>query len=314
MSKLRLASKVLAGLALVAACGLAFVWWYDSTGQRADPQFDATVLHPAYAGTGAPRVAFDVAHRNWHTPAGRYRPFADLLKHDGYDVAEFSTAFSATALGTVKVLIVANAMGPGGHEGHPAFEESEEVALVDWVRQGGALLLIADHVPFGAAAERLAKRFGVEMFLAFARDDDHHFGWDNERLLFSRSNGLLVSSPITDGRTPDERIDTVVTFTGQSLSVPEGATPLLRMADGAYDWESRSVRHSARGHAQAVAMTFGRGRLIVLGEAGLLSAQIDPLGNRMGMNMAGNDDRQFALNLLHWLSGALPDAAVVDRH
>jgi hypothetical protein len=77
------------------------------------------------------------------------------------------------------------------------------------------------------------------------------------------------------------------------------------MDDGAYDWESRSVRRSARGHAQGVAMRFGQGKLVVLGEAGLLSAQVDPLGFKMSMNRPGNDDRQFALNVLHWLSGAL---------
>jgi hypothetical protein len=96
-----------------------------------------------------------------------------------------------------------------------------------------------------------------------------------------------------------------VTFTGQSLSVPRGAVPILRLDDGAYDWESRSVRHPARGHAQAIAMTFGKGRLVVLGEAGLLSAQVDPLGIKMGMNTKGNDDRQLALNILHWLSRSL---------
>ena len=32
-----------------------------------------------------------------------------------------------------------------------------------WVRNGGALLLIADHTPFGSAAHDLALRFGVDM-------------------------------------------------------------------------------------------------------------------------------------------------------
>ena len=44
----------------------------------------------------------------------------------------------------------------------------------------------------------------------------------------------------------------------------------------------------------------------MLGEAGLLTAQVDPLGLKMGMNAGGNDDKQFALNVFHWLSGALP--------
>jgi hypothetical protein len=305
MSRRRIVLKILVGIVILIAFGLGFIYWYDSTGQRPDPQFDPAVAHPAYAGDGAPRVAFDVAHRNWHTPAGRYSPLAALLRHDGYDVGEVTSEFSAASLSPVQVLVVANAMGPDGYEGRPAFTEAEEAALVAWVQEGGSLLLIADHVPFGSAAKRLAERFGVEMYLAFARDDQHHLGWDNERLVFSRGNGLLTACPITEGRTAEERVDSVVTFTGQSLSVPPGATPILRLDDEAYDWESRSVRHSARGHAQAIAMRMEKGKAVVLGEAGLLSAQVDPLGIRMGMNTPGNDDRQFALNVLHWLSGVL---------
>jgi hypothetical protein len=301
----RIVLKIAIGIAVFIALGLGFIYWYDSSGQLPDPDFDPAAAHPAYTGEGAPRVAFDVAHRNWHTPTGRYSPLAGLLRHDGYNVGEMKSEFTATSLSPVQILIVANAMGPDGNEGRPAFTEAEEAALAAWVQEGGSLLLIADHVPFGSAAQRLAERFGVEMYLAFARDDLHHQGWDNERLVFSRANGLLTTCPITEGRTARERIDRVVTFTGQSLSVPPGAVPILRLDDEAYDWESRSVRHPARGHAQAIAMTVGKGRLVVLGEAGLLSAQVDPLGIKMGMNAKGNDDRQFALNVLHWMSHAL---------
>jgi hypothetical protein len=65
---------------------------------------------------------------------------------------------------------------------------------------------------------------------------------------------------------------------------------------------------SVGGRAQAVALKFGSGRVIVLGEAALLTAQIarvDGTEMRFGMNASGNDDRQFALNLVHWLSGIL---------
>jgi hypothetical protein len=34
---------------------------------------------------------------------------------------------------------------------------------MECVNQGGALLLIADHAPYGAAAGALALRFGIEM-------------------------------------------------------------------------------------------------------------------------------------------------------
>ena len=67
------------------------------------------------------------------------------------------------------------------------------------------------------------------------------------------------------------------------------------------------------GRVQGLAMRYGAGRIVVLGEAGMLSAQRvtfpdDPQGRRtmrFGMNVAGIDNRQFVLNLLHWLSGAL---------
>jgi hypothetical protein len=66
---------------------------------------------------------------------------------------------------------------------------------------------------------------------------------------------------------------------------------------------------SDAGRAQGVALVFGRGRLVVVGEAALFSAQVlraqgEP-DFRFGMNAPGNDDRQFVLNSLHWLSGSL---------
>ena len=299
-----LTTAIVVGLAGLA---LGFVYWYDQTGQRQDLTFDTSVANPAYGTTATthPRVGFDVAHRNWHTPSGRYAPFARLLAHDGYDVSTVTAKFFPGNLDSLGILVIANATGPAGSEQWDAFTAQEDSAVTSWVRNGGALLLVADHAPFGAAARSLAQAFGVTMYLAFARDDREHFGWDNEKLVFSRANGLLTPHPITEGRSPSERVRTVVTFTGQSLSVPAEAVPILRMSDQSYDWQSRKIRSSARGHAQGIAMPFGKGRVVVLGEAGLLSAQLDPLGLKMGMNASTNDDRQFALNVMHWLSRAL---------
>ncbi|HLG94236.1 MAG TPA: hypothetical protein VI546_05315, partial [candidate division Zixibacteria bacterium] len=62
----------------------------------------------------------------------------------------------------------------------------------------------------------------------------------------------------------------------------------------------------AAGKAQGIAMKSGRGRVVIMGEAAMLTAQInDRDGKPFGMNVPGNDDRQLALNIMHWLSGAL---------
>jgi hypothetical protein len=63
---------------------------------------------------------------------------------------------------------------------------------------------------------------------------------------------------------------------------------------------------SAKGRAQGLAVEVGKGRVVVLGEAGMLSAQRNgPGGSPVGMNFPGYDNRQLALNIMHWLSRLL---------
>src|SRR5262249_10087719 len=98
----------------------------------------------------------------------------------------------------------------------------------------------------------------------------------------------------------------ILTFTGQSLKGPEGSVPILRLADTAMDQNPEDEKQvSAAGRSQGLAMTFGKGRVVVLGEAAQLSAQVFGANGKMGMNYPGSDNRQFALNIMHWLSHLL---------
>jgi hypothetical protein len=63
---------------------------------------------------------------------------------------------------------------------------------------------------------------------------------------------------------------------------------------------------TAAGRAQVLAFKVGKGRVVVHGEAAMLSAQIaGPEKFKMGMNFEGYDNKQYALNVMHWLSGLL---------
>jgi hypothetical protein len=66
---------------------------------------------------------------------------------------------------------------------------------------------------------------------------------------------------------------------------------------------------SAAGRCQGLALRYGKGRVVVMGEAAELSAQVSGFGgdpsNMMGRNVPGIDNRQMALNIMHWLSGLL---------
>jgi hypothetical protein len=300
--------------------------------QMVDPDFKAIVEKPAYSRNG-PTVAIDEAHSNFHTAAGQYRPFADLLKSDGYTVKASTRKFETGVFAGIDVLVIANARGSDlSKPSLPAFTEQECDVVRDWVRQGGSLLLIADHAPYGSAAENLGRRFGVAMGKGWAFDRASQGGITTQ-LVFSRENGLLGAHPILSGRDASEEVKVVRTFTGQSLSAPDGATSLLKLSSTAREAatpndlnaEDAAIRGTGAsgdaagsksspvaGRAQGIAMRFGKGRVVVLGEAGMFTAQIVRLtgGNqqremKFGMNVSGNDDRQFALNVVHWLSGLL---------
>jgi hypothetical protein len=281
--------------------------------QMADPEFNPTVANPAYSKSG-PRVLFDEAHNNFHTMDGRYKPFVTLLLNDGYRVVRNRQSFSKSSLESFKVLVIANALGSEDMDedgaDNPAFTEAECDVVHDWVRGGGSLLLIADHAPFGGAAEILAKRFGVEMSKGFTYDESNSAEGNPSFIIFSRENKLLLQHPITDGRGDSEKVNKVMSFTGQSLTGPKDSYAILKLSDTAKDTPDRDATSSisAAGRAQALAFKFGKGRVVVQGEAAMLSAQIaGPEKYKMGMNVPGTDNKQYALNVMHWLSGLLKE-------
>ena len=126
-----------------------------------DPDFDATVKVKTYGAKEHPLIVIDEAHNNLHTSEGLYKPLATLLTNDGYTVEAGKEKFQPQTLRAMRVLIVANARGEGAtEESSPsAFTDAECDIVREWVSGGGSLLLIADHAPFGTAANDLSKRF-----------------------------------------------------------------------------------------------------------------------------------------------------------
>ena len=278
--------------------------------QQADPNFDASVAHPAYTASH-PKVLFDEAHFNFHTTTGRYKPFASLVTNDGYQVTANKVPFSAESLKGFEVLVIANAGAAqenAADRTRPAFTDAECDAVREWVRGGGALLLIADHAPAGDAAAILSSRFDVDMSKGFTADPlNYDLATLNPSWIrYTRERKNLADHPITRGRNASERVSSVLTFTGQSLKGPKESTALLLLSQSAYDAfdinePTKATTTSAAGRAQAVALSFGKGRVVVTGEAAMLTAQ----NQNFGLNYPGTDDRQFVLNIMHWLTGLL---------
>jgi len=280
-----------------------------------DPDFKTEVEKPAF-GKNTPRLMFDESHNNFHTSTSRYKPFADLLMNDGYRLVVNRQPFTVKTLASFKLLVIVNPLGddidePGAE--NSAFTEEECKVVHDWVRSGGALLLIVDPGPFGKSAASLAKQFGVEMFSNVTEDPENAAEeFVTNLVVYSRDNKLLVDHPITLGRDAAEKVNRVVVFRGQSLKGPQDSAAFLKLAETARDVTPSTDGSppsvvATRGVAQGLAMKVGDGRVVILGEADMLSALLGdpPQKEPIGMNYPGVDNKQLTLNIMHWLSGIL---------
>lgn len=301
----------------MAVLGVAYLSFVPF-GTRPDRSFSTAVARPACV-TRHPAVLIDEAHYNAHTAVSGFGPFATLMQNDGYEVRRNAAAFAPEVLRGVDVLVIANAAGgsnpklfginleplrKGTREG-PAFRDGEIAAVRGWVEQGGSLLLVADHHPFGAAAAEMAAAFEVTMHGGFTEVAHQYPGQrDPAAIEFARENGLLADHPITNGRSAEERVTRVRSFTGQSLTAAPEAL-LLKLPASATEVVPPKLKARPAGNAQAVAFALGRGRVVIFGEAGMLTAQVTAEGEHFGMNVDGLDNRQLALNVMHWLSRLL---------
>jgi hypothetical protein len=282
--------------------------------QVADPNFNPRIDKPEFSADG-PAVVIDEAHFNFHTAEGRYKPFAELLRRDGYKVLPLKEKFSRATLKGFQILVIANALAERNRQDWSlptpsAFTDEEIKAVEEWVKAGGSLMLIVDHMPMPGAAEKLAAAFGARWNNGFAVVE-------NARgpMIFKRADGTLASHPITDGRTADERVEEIATFTGSAFQVGKDARPLFvfgsdvisLMPDVAWQFKPDTPRVSVKGWCQGAALKYGKGRVALFGEAAMFSAQIaGPNRQPVGMNApVARHNYKLLLNTLHWLSRRL---------
>lgn len=279
-----------AALAIAAAPALAQ--------QVVDPDADTKVPDPAFAAGKGPTVMVDSGHDEFQTLATNYAPFGALLTHDGYVVRDFDQPISADSLAKSDVLVIVDPVNPKDSPKAPkyqstsAFTPQEIATITDWVKGGGALLMIADHPPYAGSLRALAASFGfdIEMYAA------QHVPRDE---FFSFANGDLVDGPLTRG------LPQIQTFYRAAFTAPAAATPLLRF-DSSWtmlvtDKPSRPMTGSdLRGATLAV----GKGRVVLLAEAGAWSAQlVGPKKRPMGFNAPGaQGNKRLIRNVVRWLA------------
>jgi hypothetical protein len=311
---------------LIAAAAVALAYAPALSAQQVpDRSYRPPVENPAYAEGKGPVACLDEAHFNFHTLDDRFWAFGELLRRDGYVVRPLRAKFDAAALAPCAILVISNAQPSDAEwDAYPyptpsAFARDEIDATQRWVRGGGSLLLIADHMPLAGAAAELAAAFDVTFTDGFAVAD---VGGESEHgpafatpTLFRTSDTTLRDHAIVRGRNAKESVSSVRSFTGQAFRAPASATPLLVLPDNfislmpekAWQFGPQTRKVPVDGGLQGAAMRVGSGRAAFFGEAAMFSAQVaGPQRRPMGMNAPGAErNYQFVLNVMHWLSGVL---------
>jgi hypothetical protein len=282
--------------------------------QEPDLDYRPVIEAPAYEFGKGPRVAIDEAHHNFHTADGRYKPFAELLRRDGYQVRGLDSLISPHTLKDVDVLVIANPLHERNVEDWAlptpsAFTADEISAIHAWVKKGGSLFLILDHMPFPGAGGGLAKAFGVRFSNGFAVSKTTGMP---STFIFRQDSGGLAESAVTNGRTEKERVTEVATFTGSAFMPPKDAAPVLVFngnyeslaPDTAWQFTAATAREPLDGWCQGAVMKAGGGRIAIFGEAAMFTAQLAGIQRlRVGMNAPeASQNHQLLLNVMRWLT------------
>jgi len=298
---------------LLFAFFLLPAWLFSQ--QIADTSYNPVIQNPAYGIGLGPVVFIDEGHHNFHTMDGRYQAFAKLLERDGYMVKGYRGSFEKKRLKEGEILVISNALNEINMEHWylpilSAFAEPEIKIVKRWVKHGGSLFLIADHMPMAGAAKDLAAGFGFTFSNGFAVQKEPG-GPDS----FNIEEGTLKENLITKGRDSTESVRQIVSFTGQAFEIPDDATPILvfnenyvnLMPDTAWVFNDQTPSIDATGWSQGAYKAFGKGKVVVFGEAAMFTAQLaGPAQYKAGMNNEiAKENYRLLLNIMHWLSGLL---------
>ena len=280
--------------------------------QRPDTAFVFSPDRPAYVAGKGPLIMIDRAHYNFHTLEGGFAPFGKLLASDGYRVQSMYKPLTDLQTGAgPRILVIANALDASDTAewtlpNPSAFNQDEILKLEQWVRDGGRLMLIADHMPFAGAAGELAAAFGFGFLNGFAFTGDRQ--WPPSR--FTRNEGTLNASPVTDSSEMRFTIREVSTFTGSAFRIPSQAIPVLKfrpadwslLPDTAWVFHPGTQKVQLENYFQGALLKYGKGKVAVFGEAAMFTAQIVNENWKVGINSAeAPENARFLLNVMHWL-------------
>ncbi len=297
----------------------------------------AVAQQPAFAPGSGPTVLFDLGHNSLFLRGTNLSPMT-RLQDDGYLTQTLTGPFTEDALAGVDIVMIVapladrnairrpadcspppdtsaecfeaiNARIPEVWR-HPipsAFSEAEITILREWVGEGGALLLVLDHFPMSGAAQELGAAFGIEISNGLAADGAllaeqgvaQAVAQGAGSLVFERTEGGVADDPITNGRTPGQRVDAFGFFGGSAFRLPPEGRSLLTFGSSfvsllpevMWQFSETTSREDIGGWSGGGVLRVGQGRVAIYGELGILGDRNPELQNPQTRGDENGDPR-----------------------
>jgi hypothetical protein len=243
-------------------------------------------------------ILFDLAHNEMLSPSNssdnEYYDFIKLLENLNLElIKNDNSELSAEILQNVDILIIGNPL-------NDFFSRTEIETIIDFTRQGGALLLISEY-----GADYLQK---TNLNDISAKYFDMLF----EKNIIKEKNEINEkgSSILSIQSFPKHEITTqmreVIVGGACSLLLNKNAVSLLELDEKAWsekynesseEWDQEEKKNK---YIVAACAEFGRGKVAAIGDIDIFSN--DP---NFGINKL--DNRKFITNLFNWLTKPIED-------
>jgi hypothetical protein len=278
--------------------------------QSPDTSFVPKIDKPTYSNNNGPAICIDSAHNNLHRLNSGFAPFARLMKADGFKLRDMNNPVKdRSILSDCDIYAIINPL----HESNlgnwrlptpSAFSETEIREIEAWVKEGGRLFLIADHMPFAGAANSLASVFGFNFSNGFANLAKE----GNQPDYFSIDNGRLLKNDFF----PDE-INSVTSFTGSAFTYPDEAEVVMKFKgedislepEIAWQFNDSTKSVNLGNYAQGALLNYEQGKVAIFGEAAMFTAQTVTTQNgtfKVGFNSRiATNNQLFAVRLMEYL-------------
>ncbi len=248
------------------------------------------------------KILFDTAHNEMLTPKDDdFSEFTNLIKTLGFTIVEQTyDTINKDLLKAIDVLVIGNPISS-------YFSKIEINIIVDFIREGGSLLVISEYGSDFLQKTNLNDLLGTNFGIFFEKNILKGNFDENQNC-----SSILSIQNFENNKMTNQLREIIIGGTCSFL-INKLANPLLSLKGNnfwteEYDantesWIREKTVYSQNNLIIAAYREYGRGKIFALGD-------IDIFTNDINIGINTKDNRKFITNIFNWLAEPIKDSSV----